>query len=1025
VRYRAELTATLPAIVLALCTCALALDPSLEISQYAHTAWRVRDGFAKGVITSLAQTPDGYLWVGTESGLLRFDGVRPVVWEPPEGQQLPGSLITSLLVGRDGTLWIGTFTGLARWKDGKLTQFPELAVQSVTSLLEARDGTIWIGIYAQAEGGVCDIRSQSLHCERDRRKFGAGVMALYEDSKGTLWLGASKGLWRWTPGTPQFFSIPEDPFGITSFVEDARGQLLFGSYAGIRRFVDGRVEPYPSSGSAYSWHVTRMFSDHDGGLWVGTSEHGLVHIREQERPDVFSHTDGLSGDYVTRFLEDREGCIWVATYDGIDRFRAYAIPTISTKQGLSSPVALSVLASKEGSVWIGTTGGLNHWKDGQISLFGSARGSPASGGKLNRETISSLFEDSRGQTWVSTAEGKVGYLQEDRFIQIPGIPRGTVLSLGEVPSGHLWVSHQQAGLLHVFDGRVLEQFSWSGIGRKDSAKVLVADPSQRGFWLGFNQGGVAYFSDGAIKASYSTKNELGEGHVTDLRFGTRGTLWVATDSGLSRIKDGHVNTLTSKNGLPCDKVVATMEDNDHSMWLYLACGLVRITRAELDGWVAAPSKVVTVELFDTSDGVRGHSASGGFQPLMAKSADGKIWFLPWDGVSVIDPHHLPINKLPPPVHIEEIAANQKIYVPSNGLQLPAHVRDLAIDYTALSLVAPEKTHFRYKLDGQDPEWREVVNVRHVQYSNLAPRHYTFRVMASNNSGVWNERGALVEFTVLPAFYQTIWFRTSCVVGFLALLWATYQLRVQQLQGQFNIGLEARVNERTRIARELHDTLLQTLHGLMFQFQAVRNLMPRKPDEAMRSLDDAIGETEKALAESRDAIQGLRSEPIAKGNLSELLMATTLELASSATPNHEPPAFELIEEGERRALSPTTKNEVCRIALEILRNAYRHAQAHRIEAEVRYGDHILRLRVRDDGKGIDPGVLKEGGIVGHWGLRGIRERAERIGAQLEFWSEAGAGTEVQLTVPASVAYENASDGVGSRLLRKVRNRAQHS
>jgi signal transduction histidine kinase len=251
-----------------------------------------------------------------------------------------------------------------------------------------------------------------------------------------------------------------------------------------------------------------------------------------------------------------------------------------------------------------------------------------------------------------------------------------------------------------------------------------------------------------------------------------------------------------------------------------------------------------------------------------------------------------------------------------------------------------------------------------------------------------------------------------------------------MQQEFNIALEARVNERTRIARDLHDTL-QTFHGLMFQFQTVRNLMPRRPDEAMRSLDDAINETEKALTESRDAIKGLRSEPIAKGDLAELLRATSQELVTHRGPvnqdpaHHHPPVFDLIEEGERRTLSPTTKNEICRIAFEILRNAFNHAHAHRIEVEIRYDSHVLRLRIRDDGKGIDPRVLKEGGSAGHWGLRGVRERAERIGAQLDFWSEAGAGTEVQLSVPAAVAYEASRESVGSKLFRRVRNRGQHS
>jgi signal transduction histidine kinase len=265
----------------------------------------------------------------------------------------------------------------------------------------------------------------------------------------------------------------------------------------------------------------------------------------------------------------------------------------------------------------------------------------------------------------------------------------------------------------------------------------------------------------------------------------------------------------------------------------------------------------------------------------------------------------------------------------------------------------------------------------------------------------------------------------CAVAFLLLLWAIYWLRLRHLTRTFNITLEARVNERTRIARELHDTLLQSLHGLMFQFQAVRNLLPRRPDDAMQSLDQAIDDTERALAESRDAIRDLRSEPLARGDLAALLMAASRELAKSGTADQQPPVFELIKEGEKRALSSTAKNEVCRIALEILRNAYRHAHASRIEAEIRYDDRILRVRIRDNGRGFDSRLLKEGGIAGHWGLRGVRERAERLGARLDFWSEAGAGTEVQLTVPPEVAYQTAGDDVGSRLLRKVRSHAEHS
>ena len=298
----------------------------------------------------------------------------------------------------------------------------------------------------------------------------------------------------------------------------------------------------------------------------------------------------------------------------------------------------------------------------------------------------------------------------------------------------------------------------------------------------------------------------------------------------------------------------------------------------------------------------------------------------------------------------------------------------------------------------DRDWQDVGNRRQAFYTNLPPRHYRFRVIASNNSGVWNEVGDTMEFSIAPAYYQTNWFRLLCVAALLALLWALYERRRQQLVQQFNMRLEERVNERTRIARDLHDTLLQNLHGLLFRFQAARNMLPRRTEEAMEALDGAISRTEQAIAESRDAIKDLRSERVTSTYLAELLTQTGRELESAADANGNPPVFRVIVEGERRTLSPALRDEVYRIARELLRNAFQHAHAHHIEAEIRYDNHLLRVLIRDDGKGMDANVLKEGGQPGHWGLPGIRERAKEIGARLDFWTEAGAGTEVQLTVP---------------------------
>jgi len=471
--------------------------------------------------------------------------------------------------------------------------------------------------------------------------------------------------------------------------------------------------------------------------------------------------------------------------------------------------------------------------------------------------------------------------------------------------------------------------------------------------------------------------------------------------------------------LPCNAVHWIIEDDLSSYWLYTRCGLLRIARTDLEAWTADPKRTIQATTFDSADGIRLVPILKGLRPAVTKSSDGKIWFVNGDTVSFIDPSHIGINTLPPPVHIEKIVADDKTYEVANGVRLPAQIRNLTIDYTALSLVVPEKVRFRYKLEGQDKDWREVVNDREVQYTNLPPKHYKFRVLAFNNSGVWNKEGATLDFEIPPAWYQTNWFRAACVAAFLAMIWGIYELRVRQLAAQFNMRLEERVSERTRIARDLHDTLLQSFHGLVFRFQAARYQLPDRPEEASEALDSALLSADQALAEGRSAIQELRSGPLKESSLEEMLLATGRELASSQKDSDSAPSLRVIVEGNLRAKPAMIREEVYRIARELLRNAYRHAHARSIEAELRYDDDAFLLIVRDDGKGIDPKVLKDRGRAGHWGLPGMYERAEGIGARLDIWSEAGAGTEVRLTVPAAIAYEKTGDRGRFKLFRKTR------
>ena len=678
----ARRAATVVGALLACCNIASALNPSLDINQYAHTAWTARDGFFKGSIITIAQTPDGYLWLGTEFGLLRFDGVRFVPWLPPAGEHLPSSFIAKLFAGRDGRLWIGTDKGLASWKDGKLTRYPELAGQFVGALLEDREGTVWAGAVGSSTGELCAIGKDGVQCYGKDGSVGRGVVSLYEDREGNLWAGAPNGLWRWKPGPPKRYPTSDQVTEIGALIESDNGAIWMAMPGGIRQLVNGKVETYPLPGSGRHFRPNHLLRDRNGGLWIGTQE-GLLH-EHQVRTDAFTRSDGLSGDFILNLFEDREGNIWVATRDGLDRFRDFAVPTISVAQGLSNATVVSALAARDGSVWLGTNDGLNRWKDGQITIY------HREGSGLPDDGVGSLFQDDRGRMWVSTIRG-VASFENGRFIPVDSVPGGFVQSIAGDSAGNLWIAHQDQGLFHLLGGSVVERIPWARLGRKDFAYALVPDPIQGGLWLGFYQGGVSYFRDGQVRASYASSDGLGEGRVEDFQLDRDGTLWAATEGGLSRLKSGHVATLTSKNGLPCDTIHWVVEDDDHSFWLYMACGVVRIARQELDAWVTDPNRAIRVSVFASTDGVSSHSeVNSSYSPHVAKSADGKLWFLTGDGVSVIDPRHLPFNKLPPPVRIEEITADRKTQDAVSSLRLPALTRDLEIDYTALSFVAPEK-----------------------------------------------------------------------------------------------------------------------------------------------------------------------------------------------------------------------------------------------------------------------------------------------------------------------------------------------
>jgi signal transduction histidine kinase/ligand-binding sensor domain-containing protein len=979
---------------------ALASDPPLQINQYAHTAWTARDGALLGLVFAMAQTPDGYLWVAGSFGLFRFDGLRFVPWQPPKGQSLPSGPY-SLLVSRDGTLWIGTFEGLVSWNGVELTRYPATNKEFVTSLLEDHDGTIWAGLLA-ARGRVCAIHAGVARCAVPEGGFGRFVWSLGEDSAGTLWAGADSGVWRWKPGTPQRFGLSGMRVGDLSTTAD--GRILFGVRGGgLRQLVDGRAVPYPirRAGAPDEWmperdiRANKLLRDHDGGLWIGTEGLGIVHVMDGQA-DSFTRSDGLSGNIACSLFEDREGNVWFGSEKGIDRFRKLPVTTLSTQQGLPNEGTRSVLATADGSVWVATADGLARWKDGRPVVYKEDKGLPDS-------RVQSLYQDASGRLWVSTARG-LAHLAGDRFVAVDGVPGKEFYSITGDASDNLWLSSDE-GLERLSGGRQVETVPWSAFGRQQQAKVIVAD--RGGVWLSFwKDGGVLYFRNGKVEAAYTTASGLGAGHVAGLRLDAEGALWAATeDGGLSRIKDGRVATLTVANGLPCNTIHWSTLDDNGSLWIYAACGLVRVARDDLAAWIADPGRRVVPTRWGGADGVPLLASTPAyFNPPVAKGPDGKLWFVSGANVHVVDPGHLPFNHLPPPVHIESLVADHKSYAVGDGLRLPAKVRDITLEFAALSLVDPHDTHFRYRLEGHDGDWQEAVDRRQATYTNLPPGNYRFRVKASNNSGVWNEQGARLDFSILPAFYETTWFSLACVILLLGLAWGGFhlrlQMRVRRLHRQFEAALEARVDERTRIARDLHDTLLQRFHGLLLQFQAASNLLPERPRESKAILTGAIDQVAEAITEGRDTVQGLRSSTLDANTLADALRALAEELANE---RGRAASARVQVHGTPRELRSIVRDETFRIVGEAMRNAFAHAAATRIDVEIHYEARRLCVRIRDDGAGVAADVLRDGGKQGHFGLSGMRERAERVGGKVTIRSAPGTGTEVEFAVTASRAY----------------------
>ena len=685
---------------------------------------------------------------------------------------------------------------------------------------------------------------------------------------------------------------------------------------------------------------------------------------------------------------DRDGNLWVGTNgQGLFRFKDLHVRSFTTADGLPDDVAMTVLAAHDGSVWAGfNCGGMAHFDGHGLRIYNEKDG-------LLNGCVWSLAEDAKHDLWVGTWGGGVFRFREGKFTQYSkaqGLADDVVRSVAAARDGSVWLAGT-GGVSQIRDGRIrnytvadgLPQASYSDVSadRQGGIWVLLDKETERRVGDRFEP----FFLPGKIRGPH-----VGEDSAGGLYFSARGP---QGNLGIFRLLNNQAIQVSPAMGAQ-----ELRETKQGDFWLFSVNGILRIPPGALEH-PYSKDEPLDFEPFGKADGMPSNSGSAGV-PTSTLTPDGKLWIATIRGLAAVDLPRLSSTDRKPSIYVEKVTVGRNSQTPRHELVLPAGTHHLEMYFDAIEITAPESIRLQYRLDGVDSEWLDANPPGHAVYSTLPPGKHAFHIRACNGNGIWDRVGMVYNITQEPYLYQTHWFLVAGIALGLLLIATLYQLRHQQLRRQFDAGLEARVSERTRIARELHDTLLQSFQGSLLQFQSVSNSLPS--GEPKQKLDSAIDQAAQAITQGRDAVQGLRSSTVVTNDLARSISTLGEELATSES-NPNSAVFHVEVEGTPRNLHPILRDEVYRIAGEALRNAFNHGRAKRIEAEIRYDDRQLRLRVRDDGKGIDPKILEGEARAGHFGLRGMRERAKLLGGNLTVWSEMDSGTEIELSIPASRAY----------------------